>query len=431
LRYDVRVHLWPPKPPGAVAALWLAIGSSVAVASAVGCSADKTAPPAGQTDASTHADTGKSPGGSMDAGSEAALPGQDAAAEAAPPTEAGKDGASDTSSPDGGGPTDANPVTQLGACLGMSQPLVVSGQMPYVSVPVGSLSGDFVLDFATTFSSIDLNAFSSTPTTMGCDPTMLFQICTVPGFAFFGPPGTVTLTTEDFSGIAGSVRQAGIIGTDFLSEGIFTLAYGAGLAFDQSSTAFCSSTAMTQAGFAPLSTAGFFENDLSLLKPFTSVDSRGAAGTTVPDVPTVPIQIAGVSAVAQLDTGFDDSVTKFSLNINEAFFLAIQAQSPTALVRDSSLDETLSTCVNGVGELVEGYRLAAGAALGFVAQAGTMARSYPNAVIFVKETPDAAQNCGGIGTWTVPAAQVGASYYVDMGVLAFDPYHETVWVPTL
>jgi hypothetical protein len=141
------------------------------------------------------------------------------------------------------------------------------------------------------------------------------------------------------------------------------------------------------------------------------------------------VQIAGVAAVAQLDTGFNDSVTKFSLDINEAFLLAIQAQSPSALVRDSSLDETLTTCVNGVSEPVQGYRLAAGSALGFVDQGGNIARSYPGAVVFVKETPDAAQACGGIGTWTVPAAQVAASYFVDMGILAFDPFHETVWIP--
>ena len=166
------------------------------------------------------------------------------------------------------------------------------------------------------------------------------------------------------------------------------------------------------------------------MKPFASVDSAASGGSTVPDVPTVPVQIAGVAAIAQLDTGFDDSVTKFSLNINEAFLLAIQAQAPSALVRDSSLDESLTTCVNGVSEPVLGYRLAASAALGFVDQTGTVARSYPNAVIFVKDTPDAAQTCGGIGTWTVPAAQVAASYFVDMGILAFDPFHETVWIPT-
>jgi hypothetical protein len=326
--------------------------------------------------------------------------------------------------------SDAAVLAQLGACLGTSRTVTVSGQMPYVDVPVGSLEREFVLDFASTFSSIDLTAFSSTPVTTNCDPTMLWQVCTVPGFAFAGPPGTVRLTTESFSGITGSVRQAGIIGTDFLSEGVFTVAYGARLAFHATTAGFCSDALMQQAGFAALSTAGFYENDLSMLNPFRSVDSLGAPNKTVPNVPTVPVQIAGVAALAQLDTGFDDSVTKFSVDINEAFFLAIQSANSAALVRDAALDETLTTCVNGVSEPVTAYRLAPGVSFGFVDVAGNLARTYPSAVVFVKDTPDAARTCGGIGTWSVPAAQVAASYYVDMGIVAFDPYHETVWIPT-
>jgi hypothetical protein len=259
---------------------------------------------------------------------------------------------------------------------------------------------------------------------------MLFEVCTLPTFAFFGPQGSVTLTTEDFSGIQGSVRQAGIIATDFLSEGIFTLAYGAATVFDATPTSFCSDAAMTHAGFAPLTTKGYYENDLSMLVPYTTVDSMGAANSTVEDVPTVAVQLAGAPALAQLDTGFDDSVDKFSVNINEAFLAAIQAKNPAALVRDMTLDETLSTCVNNVNEPVLGYRLAPGISFDFVGVGAAVVRSYPGAVIFVKDTPAAAQDCGGIGSWTVPAAQVAASFYNDMGIIAFDPYHEQVWIPT-
>jgi hypothetical protein len=328
----------------------------------------------------------------------------------------------------------------------MSQPLTIGGQMPYVSVAVtagggadggvdggadgGTESGEFVLDFASTYSSIDLTAFTTTPVTSMCDPTMLFEVCTLPTFSFFGPQGPVLLTTESFAGVGGSVRQAGIIATDFLSEGIFTLAYGAGEVFDATSTSFCSNAAMTQAGFAPLTTKGYYENDLSLLVPYTTVDSNGEANTTVEDVPTVSVQIAGAPALAQLDTGFDDSVTKYSVNINEAFLAAIQAKNPNALVRDTTLDEMLTTCVNNVSEPVLGYRLASGISFGFAGAGGTVVRSYPDAVIFVKDTPAAAANCGGIGVWTVPAAQVAASFYNDMGIIAFDPYHEQVWIPT-
>jgi hypothetical protein len=286
-----------------------------------------------------------------------------------------------------------------------------------------------LLDFATTFSSIDLGAFPSPPTTSGCDPTLLGELCTVPGFAFFGPAGTVTLTTEDFSGIGGTVRQAGIVGTDFLSEQVFTLDYAGGSAFAATQAAFCSEAELAGAGFAPLSTAGFYAKDLASLKPYTDVDGTASPGTSVPDVPTVPVSIGGVAALAQLDTGFDDDVTKFSVNINEAFFAAIQSGAASALVRDSTLDTSLSTCVSGVTESVQGYRLAPGAALDFVAEDGTTPRTYPGAVVFVKNTPAAASQCGGIGTWTVAAAQVAASYFNDLGAIVFDPFGSRVWIP--
>ena len=141
------------------------------------------------------------------------------------------------------------------------------------------------------------------------------------------------------------------------------------------------------------------------------------------------MSVGGVGALAAYDLGFDDDVTPFSVNINQAFYAAITAAAPTALVRDSSLDGTLTTCVSGVSQSVTGYRLAAPATFDFLTDGGAVARSYAQAAIFVKSTPAAAQVCGGIGTWTVPAAQVAASYFDDMQILLFDPYSARVWVP--
>jgi hypothetical protein len=334
---------------------------------------------------------------------------------------------SDASASDG---SSTNPLTALAVCLGTSKPLTISGQMPYYDVPIGAESGEFVLDFASTFSSIDLSAFAAPgPTTSGCDPSELGEECTVADFAFFASPGNVELETEDFSGTGGSVRQAGILGTDFLSEHILTLGYGAALVFASPASGFCSDSSLGAAGFVALSTAGFYENDESLLEPLTDVDSNGSASSGVPNVPTVSVSVAGASAVAQLDTGFDDDVTPFSVNINPAYLSAINSANPSALVRDSTLDTSLSTCVEGVTESVQAYRLASSTTFDFVASGGVVARSYTSSVLFVKNTPSSAASCGGIGTWTVPAAQVAASYYNDMGVVIFDPFSARVWIP--
>jgi hypothetical protein len=37
--------------------------------------------------------------------------------------------------------------------------------------------------------------------------------------------------------------------------------------------------------------------------------------------------------------------------------------------------------------------------------------------------------CGGISTWTVPAAQVGASFFIDEQALVVDPTTSRVWIP--
>jgi hypothetical protein len=338
----------------------------------------------------------------------------------------GHDAAAEGNASDAG----ADPLHTLTACLGTSKPLTISYQSPFVDVPIGSYSGEFVLDFGSTYSSIDLSTFPSPgPMTTGCDPSDLGVVCTVEDFSFFSPPGDVSLTTEEYCESGGGVVQAGILGTDFLSEHIITLGYADKIVYASPSSSFCSDAALTAAGFVALSTAGFYENDLSLLEPFTNVDSMASSGTSVPNVPTVSVSVAGASALAQLDTGFDDDVTPFSVNINPAFLAAIQAANASAVVRDASLDGSLTTCVEGVDETVEAYRLGSGTTFDFVAQGGTVARSYSSSVLFVKHTPSAAESCGGIGTWTVPAAQVAASYYNDMKALAFDPYGARVWIP--
>jgi hypothetical protein len=325
---------------------------------------------------------------------------------------------------DGGDAGD--PLASLVGCLGTSATLTVSSQMPYMNVPVGSESGEFVIDFGSTFSSIDLHAFAPPgPSTSGCDPTKLGVTCTVDGFAFFAPPGPVFLVTENFSGISGSVRQAGIVGTDFTSLKIITLSYAGGRIFASPSAGFCDDSALIAAGFGAVTMSGFFSNDLSTLSPMSSVDSTATSGH-VPNVPTVPVRVAGASAVAQLDTGFDDALVHFSVNVNPAYRDAILAADSGALVRDASHDLTLSTCT-GASESVQAYKMGAGRTFDFVGPSGSAVRSVSGATIFVKTSSPKA--CGGIGTWTVPAAQIAASFFVDMGALVFDPYSSRVWMP--
>ncbi|MBT9560420.1 MAG: hypothetical protein IV100_30625 [Myxococcales bacterium] len=305
----------------------------------------------------------------------------------------------------------------LPACLGVSVPLVVSGQgLPYATATVGGAPGWFLLDFATTSSTIDEGAFQG-------------AVAAIPGtgnqygaFDFFGPWGAVRLDRQDHSGVSATVRQAGILGTDFLSLHVYTLdfrsagtrnpgivAQSPGWAVYRAPGGGCDDATLTGLGLRAVSTEGHYSNDLS--------EVQG------PNVPTVPVRVGGASAVAQLDTGFDDVLVPGSVNVNEAFFDAI----PDAArgTRRPDLDLALTTCV-GIAETVEAW--APDAPFEFVGPGGETVREVDGVVLFVKRTPAAAAPCGGIGTWDTPAAQVGATILSGSGVLVFDPLTSRVWM---
>ncbi|HEY8076800.1 MAG TPA: hypothetical protein VIF62_21890 [Labilithrix sp.] len=347
---------------------------------------------------------GSSDGASSDLHEDA---GADAGVDASPPP-----AQLDAGAPDGG--------LAFPACLGDTRPLVFDRGLPFTPVSVGAApspyAGAFLVDFATTRSAIDLGAFAAPgPTASNCDPSMLGQSCGFADLDFFGAWGPVTLVTENFAG--GTPRQAGIVGTDFLAVHVFTLDWKHSQIRRATKATRCADASLS--AFASLDASGFFANDAATLKPLSDVDAQAAAGLHVPNVPTVPIAVAGATAVVQLDTGFLDSVVPHSVNVNVAFFDAID---PNALVRDAARDTSLTTCA-GVAESVEAYRLAPGSAVALGP------RSWSDATIFVKRTPDAAKSCGGIGTWTAPAAQIGVSFFVDLGVVVFDPFASRVWIP--
>jgi hypothetical protein len=348
-----------------------------------------------------------------------------AEAPAAVPGEGGVDGGA-TSTADGGdgGTTapDATPTGELPACLGTSIPIVITTG-PHANLAVGAAPspfvGNFLIDYATTGSTIELATFAPPgPTATQCNPQLLGQLCTFADLDFFGPWGQVTLRTS----------SATILGTDFLAHGIYTLDYAKKrMLHVASKAAACADGTLAAAGLASLSTAGFFASDLSLLKAQKDIESGAPGGLQVANVPVVPVKIAGTAAVAQLDTGFDDKVVPHSINVNVALLDAVNSASPGALLRDPAADVSLSTCA-GVSEPAEAYHFAAGQGFDLVDMGGAVARSWATATVFVKRTPAAAIKCGGIGTWSVPAAQIGTSFFSDLGVLVFDPYASKVWV---
>lgn len=335
--------------------------------------------------------------------------------------------------PGRGDAPDAAPVNAAPralACLGEEAEITLANGLPYAKVTIGEpkFTVDFLVDYATNFSTIDLSKIPAPgPTASGCDPTLFDQSCSFATFDFFGPWGQVWLSTTQHGDHGPGVVQSGILGTDFTSRVAVTLDWTRSKVSKAGAQELCSEADLAGAGFSPLSAAGFFTSDPSKLRPLADVIEGASPSRTVANVPTVPLRIAGVLTHAQLDTGFADVLVPHSINVNEAFLGEVIAKDPTALVRAADRDLSLSTCV-GISEPVEAYTLRAGAAAELVSESGQAARTFASATIFVKRTPPAARTCGGIGTWTVPAAQIGASFFVDLGLVVFDPFASRVWV---
>lgn len=327
-----------------------------------------------------------------------------------------------------GGVDAGRPITwRFPTCLGPSLPLQRAGQLPYVDATVGTGANAqrvaFLVDFGSTQSWIDLAALAR-PAHLSCNATA----CLYADFDFFGSWGQVSLLTSDFSRFTGPPRQAGIIGTDFLSVKPTTMDYQGLRIFSSPASAFCQPAELEDAGFVAMPSTGFYSSNLNDLVPLSTVIADAGAGFSVPNVPTLGLRLDGVTAFAQLDTGFDDKVVAGSINVNLAFLNEVLLRAPTALVRAPGMDLRLTTCV-GVDEPVTAWRLAAGHVLEFVTADGGSGYRIPSAVLFAKDTPAAARVCGGIGTWTVNGAQVAASHFITAGAVVFDGTHSTVWMP--
>jgi hypothetical protein len=284
-----------------------------------------------------------------------------------------------------GAPGRAQPQ-EAPVCFGDTRSLIVSAGMPYTPVRVQGRTGFFVVDLGADISSISPTTFLG-----GVGPAPLAgSVDRFAGVDFFGPWAPLRLRVQNQSGIRGLVPQAGLIGTDLLREHVLSLDYANGLIHRTTPERFCSDATLRQAGFQPLSSRGYFGRDPARLT-CPAAPRRGGC----PNIPTIPLRIGPLTAVAQVDTGYSDTTYPPSLNINRALFEQLR-RSGVILRPDPSADQALSTCVAGEQEQVRAYRLPA------------IAR------------------CGGIGTWSQAAGQLGASFVND-GTLVVDPRGQRVW----
>ncbi len=322
-----------------------------------------------------------------------------------------------------GGPVGAAPMESASvggevapACLGETRSLIVSSGMPYTPVRVQGLTGFFVIDLGADGSVISPTTFLGD----GQPKPLAGTRDQFAGVDFFGPWAPMRLSVQDQSGIRGPLKQAGLIGTDWISQSVLTLDYANGLVHRARREAFCSEGALRRAGFRPLSSREYFGDKPSALR-CPSAPRPGSC----PNIPTIPVRIGTVEAVAQVDTGYDDGRQAPSLNINRAWFAEL-TKSGVGLEPVAGADLTLSTCVPQQTEQAKAYRLASGSAVELVGSDGQAVRRLTGVTLFLKNSPAAVRRCGGIGTWDKPAGQLGASFVND-GALVVDPFEQRLW----
>ena len=303
------------------------------------------------------------------------------------------------------------------ACLGETRSLIVSSGMPYTPVRVQGRTGFFVVDLGANGSAISPGTFLGGAAGPFPLPGSSDRFA---GVDFFGPWAPLRLSVQDHSGIRGPLPQAGLIGTDLLNAHVITLDYANGLLRRAPAESFCSDGELRRAGFQPLSSRDYYGTSGSALR-CPAAPRRGGC----PNIPTIPVRIGSVGAVAQVDTGYADGLRPPSMNINRALLQRLK-RAGIPLIREPGADLTLSSCVRGEVERVLAYRLAPGHGVELVGSDGSAVRRIPGVTLFLKDSPDGIQACGGIGTWSEPAAQLGASFVND-GTLVVDPFSQRLW----
>ncbi len=286
----------------------------------------------------------------------------------------------------------ARPREPQALCQGLRHRLtsVAGGAAPYVRLEAGGRSGDFLIDYGATQSSLSARAFAAP------EGAVKNADVSLPGVR--GAP--FVLRAYDMP-LAPSGGQLGVIGTDLLSRLSVQITKGVAFVGD----APCAADALIAKGLAPISQRGFFGAD-----PTLNDDHH-------PNVPVVFINIGGARAFAQVDTGYDDVLYTHSVDINRPMFDRL-VESGVALNAVANID--VATCSRRESRTV--YR--ADRPLAIETDQGAPIASIDSFYLILK----GANGCGGIGAMTAPATQLGASFLKDFANIVFDPKHQIVWL---
>jgi hypothetical protein len=282
------------------------------------------------------------------------------------------------------------------ACPGESYRMkhAPGGAAPYIQLTAEGRKGNFLIDFGATQSSLASAAF---PGKRGAIRVSRFDLPTFPAGVF---------QLEDYGAVSGPYGgRLGIVGTDFLSKMSAHLSYGKIIDTLRLGAGPCDGGELRRLGFRAFPQAGAYSHDV--------------ARVGGPNVPVLPIAIGGITVNAQIDSGYDDTITPHSIDINEALLARLKVAGVELV---PAPDMRVATC-SGV-EMRQVYTVPEAALrLGVTASAPPI-KTVKRYRLLLKPR----NGCGGIAEMREPAAQLGASFLKTLSPIVIDGKAETVWL---
>jgi hypothetical protein len=310
-------------------------------------------------------------------------------------------------------------------CAGIVLPLhlATGGSSPYVDVKLEQKTGPFLIDYGNGSSAIEHGvwAFTDDDPRWSGSPTAPHQSITLKGFGFPGwlPTTAITFNERNLDKtVPGVGLQHGVVGIDLLVRHGLEFHYGDGAPWVAVSKygGSCDSAALKQAGFKQISQAGHWDANVS--NPPDGVYNGPVVYLELADAAKPDVRL-GVATWAQFDTGYEDDLLPYTVDINDALFAKLMAlQAP--------LTEGKKIRVQGcTGKWVDRRVFTAPSRLLRIENGSGEKIAEVATFHFVLKNKD--EQCGGISASSQPAGQIGASFLRALKTTIFMGPSKQLW----
>lgn len=268
---------------------------------------------------------------------------------------------------------------------------------PFTNLTLDGNSGSFLIDTGATQSQVETRRFGLR------EGSKIF----LSGFSLPLAQGGIFTGADLRSFTAPQGTPLGTIGTDFLSLRSIEFHYGQSQSFVVLGTNACNKTVLRRAGFVSVGLPGYYEADVSRLRPGR------------PNIPVIGLRIGQISFPAQVDTGYGD-LPQGVVQVNAALMNMIRA----AGIKGHAVPSDVAT-VGCSGTAAYERWQTDDDELSIVTGEGIIVTSYQPPLLEVKT----GAHCSGISIFAEPFAQIGASWLARWGKSVFDGLNSTVWIP--